>query len=584
MASGFKDPISIKEAVDNIFERKYLLPAIQRKFVWSSDQIEMLFDSILRGYPINSFMFWEVRDTHIKSNFKFYEFIEEYREFFKVNNPDKNTTGVNDFKAVIDGQQRLTSLYIGLRGSYAYKLPRKWTYDTEENIPTRKLYLNLLQPVKQEHDNQKYYDFRFLTKYELERLSKDTKTNYWFEVRKILELDDLKKVNKYLQENNLASNDFASDALIDFHQRIHADRLINFYLEEQQAPDKVLEVFIRTNSGGTALSFSNLLMSIASANWEKVDARKEIDDLVNKIYLIGRPGFIINADFVLKTCLVLFIDNIRFQLKNFDHKNVQVFENNWEKIKESIIAGFTLVEKIGFNDRTLRAKNAVIPIIYYIYHKEIYKDINNPNYHKEDKKLIARWLNLSLLKSIFGGQTDTILTTLRKVIKANLGELNFPLESIRDEFKSNPNRNYALEDDFIEGLLTSHYESNEAFYVLSLLYPHLDYYNQDFHKDHLHPSSFFKENENIINTFKEEDRDFCSNAENWNTMPNLQLLNGNLNKSKQDKSLMEWVKANHILNDDLFVGRDTDLAISNFKAFVTERKKALIIKLKAIAS
>ncbi|MBK8920298.1 MAG: DUF262 domain-containing protein [Saprospirales bacterium] len=50
MASGFKDPISIKEAVDNIFERKYLLPAIQRKFVWSSDQIEMLFDSILRGY------------------------------------------------------------------------------------------------------------------------------------------------------------------------------------------------------------------------------------------------------------------------------------------------------------------------------------------------------------------------------------------------------------------------------------------------------------------------------------------------------------------------------------------------------
>ncbi|MBK8920296.1 MAG: hypothetical protein IPM81_02125 [Saprospirales bacterium] len=189
-----------------------------------------------------------------------------------------------------------------------------------------------------------------------------------------------------------------------------------------------------------------------------------------------------------------------------------------------------------------------------------------------------------MLKSIFGGQTDAILATLRKVIKANLGEPNFPLEQIRDEFKSNPNRNYALDDDFIEGLLTSHYESNEAFYVLSLLYPHLDYFNQDFHKDHLHPSSFFRDYNNITNTFNEEDREFCGHMENWNTIPNLQLLNGNLNKSKQDKSLEEWAKANHISNDELFVSRDTDLNVSNFRAFIVERKEVLKSKLKSIAS
>ena len=55
--SGFKTPISISDAIEYIEQRKFLLPAIQRKFVWSSEQIEVLFDSIMRDYPINSFSF-----------------------------------------------------------------------------------------------------------------------------------------------------------------------------------------------------------------------------------------------------------------------------------------------------------------------------------------------------------------------------------------------------------------------------------------------------------------------------------------------------------------------------------------------
>ena len=66
MSNGFKPPITIKEAIDKVYDRDYLLPAIQRKFTWSSEQIEMLFDSIMRDYPISSFMFWKVADEKIK--------------------------------------------------------------------------------------------------------------------------------------------------------------------------------------------------------------------------------------------------------------------------------------------------------------------------------------------------------------------------------------------------------------------------------------------------------------------------------------------------------------------------------------
>ena len=164
MASGFQLPISIKDAIDNIDHQRYLLPAIQRKFVWSASQIEMLFDSIMRGYPLNSFMFWHITDSRIKTDFKFYRFLTEYREFFKEDNPSIDATGMSDFDAVIDGQQRLTSLYIGLKGTYAYKMPRLWWNDDEKALPTRRLYLNLSQLKNEENDaNSMIYDFKFLT-------------------------------------------------------------------------------------------------------------------------------------------------------------------------------------------------------------------------------------------------------------------------------------------------------------------------------------------------------------------------------------------------------------------------------------
>src|SRR3990170_9034955 len=57
---AFERPITVKEAVENIHAKEYLLPAIQREVVWDVDQITKLFDSLMRDYPIGSFLFWYV--------------------------------------------------------------------------------------------------------------------------------------------------------------------------------------------------------------------------------------------------------------------------------------------------------------------------------------------------------------------------------------------------------------------------------------------------------------------------------------------------------------------------------------------
>jgi uncharacterized protein with ParB-like and HNH nuclease domain len=121
---SFQAPISISDALSRVDDRRLLLPAIQREFVWASEKIEWLFDSLLQGYPIGSFLFWQVRDGD-KTNYPYYEILRNYRERYATYVKDAfNTAGHFDFDAVLDGQQRLTSLYIGLKGSYAYKMPR----------------------------------------------------------------------------------------------------------------------------------------------------------------------------------------------------------------------------------------------------------------------------------------------------------------------------------------------------------------------------------------------------------------------------------------------------------------------------
>jgi uncharacterized protein with ParB-like and HNH nuclease domain len=196
--------------------------------------------------------------------------------------------GSDGVTAVLDGQQRLTSIYLGLKGTYAYKL--KYLARSNENAyPVRKLYLNLLEsPI--ENDNE--YDFRFLSEKEVQ----NNKNTYWFEVGKILDMQDDGDVALYVGENISYSEEFdytkeqykfAINALSRLYNVINKAGTISYYKEKTEKLDKVLNIFIRVNSGGTKLSYSDLLLSIASAQWENHDAREEIIEFVDDINAIG---------------------------------------------------------------------------------------------------------------------------------------------------------------------------------------------------------------------------------------------------------------------------------------------------------
>ena len=572
---------TIKTAMENIVSYDFVLPAIQRKFVWSPEQIEMLFDSIMRDYPINGFMLWRVEDAAIRKTQQFYGFLKDYCEHFHENNPDFASGAKPDFFAVIDGQQRLTSLYIGLFGTYRYNKPGKWYKETEDAFPTRRLYLNLYRRLPSQVDNQKEYEFKFLTDDEV-RSYAGTEGYFWFKVGEIAGFDD-GKLMSFLIENKLHENEFARATLMKLFRKYHTEEVMNYTTIASQDQDKVLDIFIRTNSGGTPLSFSDLLMSIWSANWKRHDARKEIANVRKLIFGFGNPNFNVSQDFILKAMLVFESDDIRFKLANFNLEQVSRFEAAWDDIKKALVATFELLESLGYSDSLLTAKNAAIPIAYWLYKNRLADRVSKPSFSENDKKSILKWLNLSLLKRIFSGQSDTILRRFREVIR-NDSSGRFPFDGIVASCAGDAVKNYSFEDDFLEGLLSSQYQSQEGTLVLQLLYPDKAIqFGKAVAQDHMHPKTSFEDKTTLAAlNLSDEDRKFF--RDNYNTVLNLQLLGTQENGSggKSDTPLQDWANQNHVSNGTLFVNEDTSLAIKDFKAFVEARRLKLKEKLRQI--
>lgn len=574
---AYETPITIAEVMKNISADRYVLPSIQREYVWDTDQIETLFDSLMRNYPIGTFLFWEINKEHV-NDYDFYGFIRNYHEKKFEHNKKINLKGSDGVTAVLDGQQRLTSIYLGLKGTYAYKL--KYLARNNENAyPVRKLYLNLLSSPE---DSDNEYDFRFLSEKEVQ----NDQNTYWFEVGKILDMHEDGDVSVFVSDNISYSEEFhytreqsrfAINALSKLYNVINKAGMISYYRERTVDLDKVLNIFIRVNSGGTKLSYSDLLLSIASAQWETHDAREEITDFVDDVNAIG-DGFRINKDFVLKTALVLSdFSNIAFKVDNFNKQNMMKIESRWDDIKKAIKQAVLLVSSYGYSGETLTSNNALIPIAYYLMKIGMPDNFVDSGTTKANREKIKKWLIRSLLKKAFSGQPDNVLRPIRDILRVN-GTNDFPTNQIMDKFKGTNKSIQFTEDDIDEYLLKLKYGKSETLSTLMLLYPSLDFSNK-FHEDHMYPKSkFTKSYLRKMNVTEDKLDEYIDSV---NDISNLQLLAAQLNEEKLATDFSKWFNSQYLTESDKIQYRtinympDMDYTYENYSAFIKGRRKLL---------
>ena len=526
---------TVKETIESIQRHEYVLPAIQREFVWKPEQIQRLFDSLMQGYPFGTFLLWRVQAEN-SSKYRFYDFVRNYHEKDNPHCPQLALL-TNPVTAVLDGQQRLTALYIGLCGSMAIKQPNKW-WNNPDAFPTRHLYLDLLASIEPNEEGDRYR-FEFLTQHQIEQA--DSSATCWFKVGDILTMQAGPSmlrwlINKELQTEQL---DGAFSTLAELHQVVHTKPIIAYYDEKSQDLSTVLNIFIRLNSGGTVLSYSDLLLSIAVAQWSNLDARQEIHTLVDELNKTGEH-FTFTQDLVLKAGLLLTnIGSVGFRVENFNQENMAILEENWPQVRQILILAVRLLASFGFNGQNLRASSAILPIAYYLYQLRPGDGYLTTAAYTGDRKEVKVWLTKSLLKSsgIWGSGLDTLLTALRETISID-GQDKFPVNELETTM-ARRGKSLIFEPEELDQLVDLKYGNHLTFALLSFLFPFVDCRNK-FHIDHIFPrAQFSKPKLRKLGLSEAEIDEF---QEKRDGLANLQLLDGAVNLEKQATLPAEWLQ------------------------------------------
>lgn len=349
------------------------------------------------------------------------------------------------------------------------------------------------------------YQFEFHAK-----TPENDKEHWWFKVGDILEL---KSVVNYTREHNLGNEE--SELLETLNKAFHDKQLISFFEETEKNLNKVLNIFIRVNSGGVKLSYSDLLMSILTASFSS-DIREKMNELVDTLKDKGFPN--VGKDQVLKTCLLLIGKDTTFELKNFNKKNIKEIEENWKKITDSIYNAAKLLENSGYAGYLGSA---------YILSSLAYFYFLNPKMDKNDEEQALKFVRNAQITSYFTPSTDTKLNNIAHSIKEAR-----TFEAFNHNLAKHQTCPLKITNDAIEEMMCS---SNHArvFPILQILYPHLNYKTTTFHIDHIYPKSKFNGKNKKLN------KDFYK----WgNYLFNLQLLEGAENIAKKDKDPEVWLK------------------------------------------
>jgi hypothetical protein len=315
---------------------------------------------------------------------------------------------------------------------------------------------------------------------------------------------------------------------------VHTDEVIAYYTEKDQDYDRVLDIFVRANEGGTKLSKSDLLLSMVTSSWDGVNAREEIFNFVDRVNTQLTRRNVFDKDFIMKSCLVLTDLPVAYKVQNFNNANLTTIRKKWPAIRKAVERGVDLANSFGIDRDNLTSTNALIPIIYYLFKNPKATLRGSTRFDARNAELIRRWLIIALLKGAFGRASDSLLRDIRSDIAAIQSPgADFPVDAINETI-GKTGLSIGVDDYAIDDVLNLSYGGQQTFLGLSLLYDDAAWGTMQFHQDHLFASNLFKIKELA-----------ASNRLGWldlkNRLGNLCLLLASENIGKQDMPLADWL-------------------------------------------
>jgi uncharacterized protein with ParB-like and HNH nuclease domain len=492
--------ISIKEAMERINNGNngWFLPEIQRPYVWGSRYqhevyICKLFDSILKLYPIGGLIVWNTEEE-----VPYREFINDYKRDETPKIVDKGLWSRKDKWLIYDGQQRLQTLYSCLRFTFNEKV---LVFDLLYNLDS---------------DDQGETGFKFVQKNE------DIK---WHEIRmnelfvqneneKLKYRKQILSRNSQILQTDEAKIESNIEKLWDVFVKRNEKSLAYFEIKTDNK-DEVNEIFERLNTGGMALSFSDILFS--KLKDKESGFEENLQDFSKKIYKSTGNGYIFNADNTLQLLNLIIKNSTRIDPQKIKENELKIFIDTWDKLKNPLISFFTdyLWGQFKINHNSIIPRNlAILPIIVYFY--EIY---NNGSDFKRIKGNNLQTINQYFIKSqINDWNLPSFIDNFTKIIqnKSHITKsfFDFPLIEIENHINEKKRRQIDIyEKTFVD----------YVWFALKILTPNRIYQFSPDMKNRFNPEIdhiFPKKLKNMPPNFS-EDVDIL-----WNLQPTKGDING----------------------------------------------------------
>jgi hypothetical protein len=548
---------TLTEDINNEMDSSGLfLPKIQREFVWDEARIYKLFDSIMRQYPISTLLIWktqsEVQHRKFMTNF------QQNLDYTELNIEWKK----KQFRSyVLDGQQRLQSLYLGVCGRYEGKY----------------LYFKLSEE-EEDPDDEYLYDFKFMTRHHAKWP--------WVKFRDILETQGYgTSAIVYLQQKELIPQDISAQekdvaaGMVGLaKQTFCGDLSIVYQLVDgailKKEEDDILNIFSRANSGGVVLDKTELLFSVIKSFWSEAD--EELQSLINTL---NADGFNFDKDFILRSCLVILNRGAQYKVDKFrDQELKKQLQDHWSDIAKVIkeVKDFVRDKTYIKSAKALATDTPLIPLIYFRYHY--------PDQWQVSQQICRDFIIRALISGAFAGITDKIIDEIVKTIMQNG---RFDVEAIDYVCEKN-GRGLSVTR---ERILSEGYGSKSIHLVFNLLYGSINYRpafeGNNPQIDHIFPKSkLSKITEGFI------DSETGKNRRRVKYPPYIRNQIANCMLLTMDENVAGPSGKGTMMPEDWFVDkgeeyldlhlipRDKELwKLDNFEQFIEARKNLLIEKL-----
>lgn len=372
--------MKISTILDHIDSGHMALPEFQRGYVWNRDQVRGLFDSLYRGHPIGGLLVWV---TESKT---------------AIHRGDGHlTAGV--VKLLLDGQQRITSLYGVVRGK-----PPKFFDGNVQAFSGLRFHLEtetfaFYQPVKMKGDP------------------------LWIDVTELMQ-KGMAKLGEFVTP--LSKQPELAPKFGDYVGRLSrliGVKEIDLHVEEVTGEDKTLEIvvdiFNRVNSGGTKLSKGDLALAKICAEWP--DAR---DTMKAKLKEWGSAGYNFNLDWLLRSVNTVLTGEAKFQFLH--DKSAEEIQDGLKRATKHIDTCLYLISgRLGLDhDQVFFGRYGVPVMVRYLDQR------SGPIDGKERDKLLF-WFVQAGMWGRFSGSTESFIDQDLAALEGPDGELDKLLDQLR---------------------------------------------------------------------------------------------------------------------------------------------------------